>query len=75
MKDIIEKSKRKSTNRPPRLTINKVDVYNKRKIADAFNDFSTNVGQKLVSQIPKSSETFETYINKVSVKWSLSFYR
>ena len=75
MKDIIEKSKRKSTNLPPRPTINKVDVYNKRKIADAFNDFFTNVGQKLVSQIPKSSETFETYINKVSVKWSLSFYR
>ena len=75
MKDIIGKSKRKSTNLPPKLTINKVDVCNKCKIADAFNHFFTNVGQKLVSQIPKSSETFETYINKVSVKWSPSFYR
>ena len=35
--------------------------------ADAFNDFFTNIGQKLTSQIPKSSKTFETYINKVNV--------
>ena len=41
-----------------------MDVYNKPEIADAFNDFFTNIGQKLASQIPKSSKTFETYINK-----------
>ena len=67
MKDIIEKSKIKSTNLPRKLTINKVDVYNKSEIADAFNDFITNIGQKLASQIPKSSKTFETYMNKVNV--------
>ena len=67
MKDIIEKSKIKSTNLPRKLTINKVDVYNKREIADAFNDFFTNIGQKLASQIPKSSKTFETYIKKMNV--------
>ena len=44
-----------------------MDVYNKLKIADAFNNFFTNIGQKLASQIPKSSKTFETYINKVNV--------
>ena len=42
-------------------------VYNKWKIADAFNDFFTNIGQKLASQIPKSSKTFEIYLNKVNV--------
>ena len=67
MKDIIGKSKIKSTNLPHKVTINKVDVYDKPEIADAFNDFFTNIGQKLASQIPKSSETFETYINKVNV--------
>ena len=36
-------------------------------MADAFNDFFTNIVQKLASQIPKSSKTFETYINKVNV--------
>ena len=66
MKDIIGKSKFKSTNLPSKLTINKVDVYNKPKIADVFNDLFTNIGQKLASQIPKSSKIFETYINKVN---------
>ena len=47
MKDMIGKAKIKSTNLPRKLTINKVDVYNKREIADAFNDFFTNLGQKL----------------------------
>ena len=60
MKDINGKSKINSTNLPCKLTINKMDVYNKRQIADAFNDFFTNIGQKLASQIPKSSKTFET---------------
>ena len=47
--------------------ISKVDVYNKPEIADAFNHFFTNIGQERASQIPKSSKTFETYINKVNV--------
>ena len=55
------------TNPPPKLTINKVDVYNNPEIADAFNDFFINIGQKLASQIPKSSKTFKAYINKVNV--------
>ena len=61
------KIKNKSTNLRRKLTINKVDVCNKPEIADAFNDFFTNIGQKLASKIPKSSETFETYINKVDI--------
>ena len=67
MKDISRKSKVKSTNLPRKLTINKVDVYNKPEIVDAFNGFFANIGQKLASQIPKSSKTFETYNNKVNV--------
>ena len=67
MKDIIGKSKIKSTNLLRKLIINKVNVYNKPEIADAFNDFFTNIGQKLASQISKSSKTFEAYISKVNV--------
>ena len=67
MKDVIGKSKIKSASFPRKLTINIVDVYYKPGIANAFNDFSPNIGQKLASQIPKSSKTFETYINKVNV--------
>ena len=75
MKNIIGKLKIKSTNLPRKITVNKVDVYNKREIVDSFNDFFTNIGQKLASQITKSSKIFETYINKVNVIWSLSLYR
>ena len=67
MEDIIGKSKIKSTNLLRKLTINKVVVYNKSEIADTFNDFFKNIDQKLVSETPKSSKTFETYINKVNV--------
>ena len=58
LKDIIKKSK---------LTLHKVNVYNKPEITDAFYDFFTNIGQKLASQIPNSSKSFETCINKVNV--------
>ena len=44
-----------------------MDVYNKPKMADAFNDIFINIGQKRASQTPKSSKIFETYINKVNV--------
>ena len=47
--------------------MNKVDVQNKTEIADAFNDFYTNIDHKLASQVPESSKTVETYINKVNV--------
>ena len=56
MKDNTVKSKIKLTNFQRKLTINKVDVYNKPEIADTFNDFVTNIGQKLASWIPKSSQ-------------------
>ena len=55
-----QKTKLKLTNLPRKLTINKVDVYNKSKIDNVFNDFFTNIGQKLASQIRKLSKTFET---------------
>ena len=42
MKDIIGKSKIKLTNIPCKLTSNKVDVYNKPEIVNAFNDFFIN---------------------------------
>ena len=67
MKDIIGKSKIESTNLPRKLTINKVNVYNKLEIVDTFNDFLTNMAQKLANQTPKSSKIFETYINKANV--------
>ena len=49
VKDIIGKSKIKSTNHSRKLAVNKVDVYDQPEIADAFNDFFTSIGQQLTS--------------------------
>ena len=38
-----------------------MDTYNRPKIADTFNDFLTNIGQKLSTQKPKSYKTFKIY--------------
>ena len=64
MKELIGKIKLKSSNLPRRITVNKVDIFDERKIANEFNAFFTNIGSKLASKIPNASKTFETYINK-----------
>ena len=43
MKELIEKIKRKSSNFPRKITINEVDIFNERKIANEFNAFFTNI--------------------------------
>ena len=58
------KNKAKSSNLPRRITVNKVDILDDRKIANEFNAFVKNIGSKLASKIPNASTTFETYINK-----------
>ena len=55
MKDIIERSKIKLINLPRKLTINKVDVYNKFKVANGYNDFFTSISKKLVKHLKNLS--------------------
>ena len=64
MKELVGKINLKSSNRPRRITVNKVGVFDERKIANEFNAFFTNNGSKLASKISNVSKTFETYINK-----------
>ena len=64
MKELVGKIKLKSSNLPRRITVNKVDIFDERKIANEFNAFFTNIGSKLASKIPNASTTFESYINK-----------
>ena len=64
MKELVGKIKLKSSNLPRRITVNKVDIFDERKIANEFNAFFTNIGSKLANKIPNASTTFETYINK-----------
>ena len=64
MKKLIGKIKLKSSNLRRRITVNEVDIFDERKIANEFNAFFTNIGSKLASKIPNVSTTFESYINK-----------
>ena len=64
MKELTGKIKPKSSNLPRRITVNDVDIFDKRKIANQFNAFFTDIGIKLASKIPNASTTCESYINK-----------
>ena len=64
MKELIGKIKLKSSNLLRRITVNEVDIFVKRKIANEFNAFFTNIGSKLASKIPNAPTTFKSYINK-----------
>ena len=64
MKELIGKLEIKSSNLPRRITANEVDIFDERKIANEFNAFFTNIGNKVGSKIPNASTTFESYINK-----------
>ena len=64
MKELIGKIKLKSSSLPRRISVNEVDIFDERKIANEFNTFFINIGSKLASKIPNASTTFESYINK-----------
>ena len=64
MKELIGKTKLKSSNLPRRITVTEVDIFDKHKIANEFIAFFTNIGSKLASKIPNASTIFEFYINK-----------
>ena len=47
MKELIGKIKPKSSNLPRIITVDKVDIFDERKIANEFNAFFTNIRSKL----------------------------
>ena len=69
MKELIRKIKLKLSNLPRRISVNDVDIFDERKIANELNTFFTNIGSKLASKIPNGSTTFESYWSKpVSIR-------
>ena len=36
--------------KPPRITVNEIDIFDKHKFANEFNAFFTNIGRKLPSK-------------------------
>ena len=55
LKELIGKMTLKSSNFPQKITVNKVGLFDQKKIEHEFNSFFTNIGKKLASKIPNAS--------------------
>ena len=66
MKEILGKCTTKSSTLPTKITVNKTDIFDTKKIADEFNKFFTNIGTDLANKIPNASKRFDFYITKVN---------
>ena len=64
MKELLAKIKLKSSNLPIKITVNKIDIFDERKIANQFNAFFTNIRGELTSKIPNAVIAIESYITK-----------
>ena len=66
MKEILGKCTTKSSTLPTKITVNKTDIFDTKKIADEFNKLFTNIGTDLANKIPNASKQFDFYITKVN---------
>ena len=58
MKEILEKCTTKSSTLPTKITVNKTDISDTKKITDEFNNFYffANIGTDLANKIPNASK-------------------
>ena len=47
IKEVIGKTKIRSSNLPRRLVLNGIETYDKTTIANGFNDYFSSIGEKL----------------------------
>ena len=66
MKDLTGKTKMNKSLLPQKIRIKKTDIFDQDKIATEFNQFFANAGPMLAKQIPKTKNTFESYLVKTS---------
>ena len=61
MKEILRKYTTKFSNLPTKITVNKTDIFDVKKIADEFNKFFIKIGTVLANKIPNASNLFDSY--------------
>ena len=67
MKEIIETVKLKHTSHfPQKLTVNKIDLFDKANITHEFNEIFAKIGIKLAGKIRTVKTKFETYVETMS---------
>ena len=72
MKEILGKSTTKFPSLPTKITVNKTDIFDAKKIADELNKFFTNIETGLANKISNASKRFDSYITKVHTSMKLS---
>ena len=63
IKQIIGKTKTFKNDIPKRMVIDGIETFDQNKIAHGFNKYFTDIGPKLASSIPASSEVFKQFMN------------
>ena len=43
---------------PFKITVNKTDIFDEKKVADEFRNFSTNIGPDLANKVANLSKSF-----------------
>ena len=67
MEEIIGKAKLLHTSHlPQKITVNKINSFDKTKVASELNKFFANKAIELASKIPAAKTTFETYVETVN---------
>ena len=67
MEEIIGKAKLLHTSHlPQKITVNKINLFDKTKVASELNKFFANKVIELASKIPAPKTTFETYVETVN---------
>ena len=66
MKEILGKCTTKSSTLPTKITVNKTEIFDAKKIFDEFNKFFTNIWTNLANKTPNASKQFDFHITKVN---------
>ena len=75
MKEILGKCTTNKSALATKITVNKTDIFDTKKIAHEFNKCFTNIGTDLANKIPNASNQFDFYLTTLILAWNLNRYR
>ena len=75
MKEILGKCMTNNSDLATKITVNKTDIFDTKKIVDEFNKCFTNIGTDLANKIPIASKQFDFYLTKLILAWNLNRYQ
>ena len=63
MKEIIGNKRVTNAPLPNFITLKNREIFDKKEIAETFNNYFVNIGPNLVTSIPENKMTFQNYIH------------